>query len=62
MGAVTGSAPLCLDRGMLKNPGTPFIGVAFKADVVIKFIPLSQAGPCPGSVRRVTVSAFYGAL
>jgi hypothetical protein len=47
---------------MLKNPGTPLIGVAFKADVDIKLIPLFQIGSRPGPVRRVTIRAFHSAL
>jgi hypothetical protein len=43
---------------MLKNPRAPFLRMAFETDIIIKFIPFLQAGPCPSPVRCVTVRAF----
>ncbi len=62
MGGVTNRAPFRLDRLVLKNPGTSLLRVAFKADVVIKFVPFSQTGPCPSPMRRVAIGAFHSAL
>jgi hypothetical protein len=47
---------------MLKNPRTSFLGMAFETDIVIKFVPFLQAGPCPGPVRCMTVRALQCSL
>ena len=62
VGGVTDGASLRLDRRVLKNPGTSLLGVTIKADVIVKFIPFPETGPCPGPVRRVTIGAFHSAL
>ena len=51
-------APLHFHSLVLKYPGSPFLGMAFKADIVIEFVPFLQTGPCPGPMRSVAVGAF----
>jgi len=40
---------------MFKDPWTPLFGVAFEADICVKFIDFSQARPCSTSMGSMTV-------
>lgn len=62
MGCMADRASFHFDREVLKDPGASLFRVTVKTDVVIKFIPFFQTGPCPSPVRRVTIRAFHGAL
>jgi hypothetical protein len=47
--------PFELLCSMFKNPWTPLFGVAFEADIRVKFIDFSQAGSCSTSMGGMTV-------
>jgi hypothetical protein len=55
MGCMADRAPFHFDREVFKDPGASLFRVTLKTDVVIKFIPFFQTGPCPGPVRGMTV-------
>jgi hypothetical protein len=54
MADITPFEPLC---SMFKNPWTPLFGVAFEANIGVKFIDFSEACPCSTSMGGMTVRA-----
>jgi len=58
MGSVASVTPFELLWSMLKNPWASLLGVAFIADVRVKFVHFSQAGVVSASVGCMTVRAF----
>jgi hypothetical protein len=62
MRGVATAASFKLLHRVFENPGTSFFGVAFIANVGVKFIHFSQAGPCPGPVRRMAIGALQRSL
>jgi hypothetical protein len=58
VGSVADLTPFHFYREMLKNPGTSLFRMTFKTGIDIEFIPCSQAGPCPTSVRSMAIRAF----
>jgi hypothetical protein len=58
MRSVASVTPFELLWSMLKNPWASLLGVAFIADVRVKFVHFSQAGVVSASVGCMTVRAF----
>jgi hypothetical protein len=58
MGSVASAAPFELLYPMLEDPGATLLGVAFIADIRIKFVYCSQAGAVSASVGCMTVRTF----
>jgi hypothetical protein len=55
-------APFELLCPMFKNPWTPLFGVAFEADICVKFVDFSQTCPCSTSMGGMTVRASQCSL
>jgi hypothetical protein len=55
MGRMADITPFELLCRMFKNPWAPFFGVAFEADICVKFVDFSQACPCLTSMGCMTI-------